>query len=285
MAVFPRNNALYTNPPGASEQLSTQGSSWLFAVTAIFGVALLINLTLTALSTSSKRHIHHLLTPTLFTALLTYYASASDLAWSPIVQSTALSHSVGPTRQIFWAKYILWSVAFPTITALLGLVGRVPWSTVGYQVVLAWVWVLSLLVAGFTGSLYKWGFFGFGLVAEGVLAWGTLFPSPAPGNTSGGVRRGEYLALAGAVNFLWVLYPLAWGLTDGGNYLGVTPGFIWFGILDLLLIVGVGFAVVGLAGKWDDKALGFASTPQQQQQTGILEKETGGPVNGGEASV
>lgn len=40
MALFPRNDALRTNPPAGDQQLSTNGSNWLFAVTAIFGFSL-----------------------------------------------------------------------------------------------------------------------------------------------------------------------------------------------------------------------------------------------------
>jgi bacteriorhodopsin len=40
MALLARNDALSTHPPAGDERLTTNGSSWLFAVTAIFGFSL-----------------------------------------------------------------------------------------------------------------------------------------------------------------------------------------------------------------------------------------------------
>ncbi|KAH6848337.1 hypothetical protein B0I37DRAFT_377310 [Chaetomium sp. MPI-CAGE-AT-0009] len=182
---------------------------------------------------------------------------ASDLAWDPVRQANQLGRS-GAIRQIFWAKYVFWVIAFPIILITLGILSGVAWATIVYNVALSWVWIISYLVAAYTPSNYKWGFFAFGLLAHLFLLFSTLRYG-IPSSTRLGVRR-DYLALAGYVNFLWLLYPLAWGLTDGGNYLGVTPSFIWFGLLDLFLVLGVGFAVVFLSRRWDYGRLNIAFT-------------------------
>jgi bacteriorhodopsin len=61
----------------------------------------------------------------------------------------------------------------------------------------------------------------------------------------------DYIILSGWVNLLWLLYPIAFGLSDGGHVIGVTGGFIFFGILDVLflLVVSIGFSI--LSRKWD----------------------------------
>lgn len=61
----------------------------------------------------------------------------------------------------------------------------------------------------------------------------------------------DHTMLAGWVNFLWFLYPIAFAVSDGGNVIGVTQSLIFFGILDLLLVAGTAFAFLFLAGKWD----------------------------------
>jgi bacteriorhodopsin len=65
-----------------------------------------------------------------------------------------------------------------------------------------------------------------------------------------GIGR-DYIILSGWVNLLWLLYPIAFGLSDGGNIISVTGGFIFFGVLDVLLlpVVSVGFLI--LSRKWD----------------------------------
>lgn len=203
---------------------------------------------------------------------------ASDLAWSPVQQANQIGRS-GLIRQIFWAKYVFWVVAFPTIIIALGILSGVAWATIVYQVALSWIWIIAYLVAAYTPSNYKWGFFAFGFLAHLFLAVSTL----RDGLTSAGRVgvRSHYAGLAGWTNFLWLLYPLAWGLTDGGNYLGVTQGFIWFGILDVLLLAGVAYAVVFLSRRWDYNRLNIAFTQYGRVNAHpghFPEKEAAGPA-------
>lgn len=54
---------------------------------------------------------------------------------------------------------------------------------------------------------------------------------------------GSYLFLGGWLVCLWLIYPICWGLTDGGKYLSVTSSFIWFGIEDCLVQPGTALVV------------------------------------------
>lgn len=194
---------------------------------------------------------------TAFVGLIAYYAMASDLAWDLVAQANQLNRS-GATRQIFWAKYVFWVVAFPAVIIALGVISGIAWATIFFNVGLSWVWVISYLVAAYTPSNYKWGFFAFGTLAYFFLALSTMQHGLSSAGRVG-IKR-DYTALAGWTNLLWLLYPIAWGLSDGGNYLGVTSHFIWFGILDLLLVVGTAFAVVFLSRRWDYNSLNIAFT-------------------------
>ena len=103
--------------------------------------------------------------------------------------------------------------------------------------------------SAFTPSTYKWGFYTFGTVAYLILAYNTLFAARA-GAVRVGVGR-DHTLLAGWVNLLWLLYPIAYGVADGSNVIGVTPGAVFFGVLDVLLapVVAIGFLV--LSRRWD----------------------------------
>lgn len=70
----------------------------------------------------------------------------------------------------------------------------------------------------------------FGTIAWLVLAIGTFTDGRVGANRAGSGRH--YLFLASWVNMLWFFYPIAYGLSDGSNRIGVTGMFIWFGILD-----------------------------------------------------
>lgn len=108
--------------------------------------------------------------------------------------------------------------------------------------------VVSYLVSAYTVSNYKWGFYAFGTISWLLLAFNTFSAGSSAKRV--GVSR-DHTLLSGWVNLLWLLYPIAFGLTDGGNRIGVTPGFIFFGILDVLLIPVLSFAFIFLARRWD----------------------------------
>jgi bacteriorhodopsin len=202
-----------------------------------------------------ERIFHYLFLSALIVGSIVYFAQASDLGWSLVPQVNNVQNGV---RQIFWAKYVFWVVAFPVIIIALGLLSGVSWATIFYNVFVSWVWVISYLVAAYTTSRYKWGFFAFGTAAYLALAVHTL----RDGNVGAkrlGVTR-DHSSLSGWVNLLWLLYPIAWGLSDGGNYIGVTPSFIWFGILDFLLIPVTAWAFMFLARRWDYNRLNINFT-------------------------
>jgi bacteriorhodopsin len=255
--LYARNDALNVHPPAGDQHLVKNGSNWLYAVTAIMGAALLAFFALKFKARAGERFFHYLFIIASFVGLIAYYAMASDLAWSLIPQVNQVRHS-GVLRQIFWAKYVFWVVEFAAIIIALGVLSGISWATIIYHVFLSWIWIIGYLVAAYTTSNYKWGFFAFAALAHIFLLYSTMFHSARIANRVG-IKR-DYTMLAGWVNLLWLMYPIAWGLTDGGNYLGVTQGFIWFGILDILLLVGTGLAFTFLSRRWDYNRLNIAFT-------------------------
>lgn len=246
--IFPRDNdALEVNPPAGQNPLTTNGSNWLWAVTAVFTVSFLAFLGLGFRPRHGEKVFHYLFTVALLVGAISYFSLASDLGYVVI-----------GTRQILFAKYIYWVVSFPTIIIALGLISGISWASIVFNVGLSWIWVISYLVSAFTTTKYKWGFFAFGTVAWLVLAYETLTAgrkSAARVSTTG-----HYTLLAGWANLLWLLYPIAFGLSDAGRRINVTPTHIWFGVLDVLFVPVIGFAVVFLSGKWDFGAMNLHFT-------------------------
>jgi bacteriorhodopsin len=179
----------------------------------------------------------------LLAGAVTYFAQAADLGWKAVEQTDHL------TRQIFYARYINWVISFPALSLSLGLLSGMSWTTIVVNIFLAWFWILSYLAASFTTTSYKWGFFAFGTFAYIILAMSTINESRESAAALGIGR--DYTILSGWVNLVWLLYPIAFGLSDGGQVIGVTGGAIFFGVLDVLLlpVVSVGFLV--LSRKWD----------------------------------
>jgi len=245
--IYPRSGALQVNPQAGDSHLSEGGSSWLFAVTALFFVGFLALFVLSLRPHNGEKVFHYLFTIALLVGTIAYYAMASGLAYS--VVQTHLHVEDAATYQIFFAKYIFWVVAFPIVSIALGLVSGVSWATIFFNVFLSWVWIISYLCSAYTATRYKWGFYTFGTLAYILLAFQTLFSSRSHALRLEVGR--DHTVLAGFVNLLWFLYPIAFAISDGGNVTGVTQSLIFFGILDVLLLLGTATAVLFFSRRWD----------------------------------
>jgi bacteriorhodopsin len=138
---------------------------------------------------------------------------------------------------------------WPPVIIAVGLISGVSWSTIVFNIGLSWIWVASWLSGALVTTTYKWGFFVFGTFAYFLLAGSLLIFGSVTAKRVGIIRH--YFALGGWLVFLWLLYPIAWGLDDGGNEIRVTSGFIFFGILDILLVPVLAFGFLALSLKWD----------------------------------
>jgi len=95
-----------------------------------------------------------------------------------------------------------------------------------------------MIVTGLVGALvtsqYKWGLFAFGCAAEAYIWYVLLGPARASATRLGPDFKQAYLGSAAVLSFLWLLYPVCWGLSDGGNVIKSTSEMIFYGVLDIL---------------------------------------------------
>lgn len=142
-----------------------------------------------------------------------------------------------------------------------------------FNIVLAWVWVSTWFIGALIGTTYKWGFFVFGNFAFFLLAVNLLYTGSITARRVGIFK--EYILLAGWLVFVWILYPIAWGIDDGGNVIGVTQGFVFFGILDVVTVPVLSLAVLALSLKFDLRALNLYFTQYGRvPQTGEFPEKT-----------
>ncbi|KAI0442065.1 family A G protein-coupled receptor-like protein [Xylaria telfairii] len=244
MALYLRgNDALNINPStGVSEALSVEGSDWLWAVTGIYLVAFFGVFVPCFTSRESDRVFHYLYTLTILVGAVAYYAEASNLGWSVV-----------GSRQVFFARYVNWIVAFPSAALGLGMLSGVSWTTIITNIICSWIWVLNYIAAAYTTSIYKWGFFSFGTFTYLILVMSTLNESRKAAHR---IRiAGDYIILSGWVNLTWLLYPIAFALADGAGILSVTNGSIFVGILDILMMPLWSIGFILMSRRWDYKKL------------------------------
>lgn len=117
-----------------------------------------------------------------------------------------------------------------------------------------WVWMGSYLAAAYTTSDYKWAFFALGTFCYLIVVASTLNESREAAKRVGVGK--EYIILAGWINLIWMVYIIAFAVSDGGHVIGVTGAAIIFGVLDLLMIPILAFGFVfGIARRVDFEKL------------------------------
>ncbi len=300
-----RNNVLDIHPPYANKNLTRNGSSWLWAVTAIYGVTFLAWLlwtislrrqraattyqsnghepktthdaTAIAPTPRGERVFHYLFTIAAFVGLVAYFTMASNLGNTGVRQylNTGATPDIEDTyvftRQIFWVRYIYWFVAWPLVLIANLLVSGVSWATILFSTALLEIWIVTWLCGALTGTSYRWGYFAFGCFAYFVLAYLLLAWGRGSSRGLGATATKSYTMLAGLLVLVWIVYIVAWGLSEGGNRIGVTGEMIFYGILDLISVPVYGSLFLVMSRKFDHtNSFAFSQWGRRSGREGVV---------------
>ena len=183
-----------------------------------------------------QRVFHQLALFVLSTASIAYFCMASDLGGTPIAVEFqhANGFPIGTTRAIWYVRYIDWVITTPALLLTLVLATGLPLSDIITLVYFDLVMIITGLVGALVQSTYKWGFYVFGCVALFYIWWVLAGPARTSAGVLGADYKRAYTMSAGILSFLWLLYPIAWGLADGGNVITPDSEMIFYGILDVL---------------------------------------------------
>jgi bacteriorhodopsin len=94
--------------------------------------------------------------------------------------------------------------------------------------------IITGLVGALVASQYKWGYFVFAMAALFYIAYAVCWVGRLHANALGGGIGRTYLMVGAWTIFLWFLYPIAWGLSEGGNVISPDSEAIFYGILDIM---------------------------------------------------
>ncbi|EPQ55272.1 family A G protein-coupled receptor-like protein [Gloeophyllum trabeum ATCC 11539] len=223
------NRALDINPPNANIHLSRAGSDWLWAVFAVMLLSDLIFIAWSFTRPRGTRVFHQLPIIILTTASIAYFSMASDLGATPIL--VEWQRHGGGTRQIWYVRYIQWFITAPLLLLELLLATGLSLSEIFTAIFMVEVTVICGLLGALVHSTYKWGYYVFGVSALLYVWW--EFLGHGGRSTFAAPVRSTYMAGSGWFSFLLLLYPVCWGLSEGGNVITVTSEMIFYGILDL----------------------------------------------------
>lgn len=251
------NDAIKLNPPGANVDihLTDHGSDWLWAAFSVFSFLTLVHVVIFALTPGSKHSLKKFLTsiPLFTNAILayTYFTYASNLGWTstPTEFHHVTTEEGLDVRQIFYVKYIGWFCAYPfalfamevaTNSIELNFDSNSQLYTKLFNMLSGYIaklltveiFVLGYLIGGLIKSTYKWGYWVFGtsgLIFTMALITVSLVKS---WNSFDNKKIGSILVILQLV--VWLVYPVCWGLSEGGNRIQPDSEAVFYGILDLI---------------------------------------------------
>lgn len=145
--------------------------------------------------------------------------------------------------------------------------------------------IVTGLVGALTRSSYKWGYFTFGMMAFFFVAYNVVFVARRHAFALGTEIHRTYLICGVWTIFLWFLYPIAWGLSEGGNVISADSEAIFYGILDILAKPVFGALLLWGHRNIDPAQLGIHIRDYDDPiGTGVHEKH-GGVTNGGNTTT
>lgn len=194
------------------------------------------------------RAFHYIGVFILFTASFAYFSMASDLGSTPVYVEFVryrgnlfTNEAINPyTRSIWYVRYIDWVITTPLLLLELLLATGLPtgdivliiffdvsrgllhdrWDAADCDVHMPNLLQLIMIIGGLVGSLvptsYKWGYFTGACVAEIFITYQLIFPARKSAKGLGTQAYKAYTTSALILSVLWFLYPIAWGLADGG---------------------------------------------------------------------
>ncbi len=237
------NEAVSINAPTGSDMHVTEhGSDWLFSAFSVMALFVVGYLLLTWFKKEKRYAFVYNNLASLLLIMYLYFIMASDLGWAPVQAEfnhvTVENSSATPgLRQVFYSRYVAWFLAWPFQIANLALLARLDWPIIFMNFISTEVYVISLLVACVVHSTYKWGFFTFA-IAGFIVTLINLYTSGLKSATEvGSDVRGAYIKSLSILSFFWLLYPICFGLSEGGNVIQPDSEAVFYGVLDVCLFL------------------------------------------------
>ncbi|KAK7202383.1 hypothetical protein BZA70DRAFT_104477 [Myxozyma melibiosi] len=261
--LFARNDVLNVNPSsGTTISLVAHGSDWYWTVFSIMSVTAICYAGTSFKVPRRERFFHYTSIVAAIFAAITYFSLASNLGWTG-VQTRYNHYQGGGVRQVFYARYIGWFLSAPLLVLNLSFFSGLNWVTALYLATLTEVYVVCGLIASLVESSYKFGYF-----TMGAFAWVLLFLNlgwvglrsiktlNAATVTPKLSKIYSYILMG--VGIIYSLYPISWGLSEGGNVISPTSEGIFYGILDIMALPVLNSLLLFYSRKLDIDELGLS---------------------------
>ncbi|KAI2604353.1 bacteriorhodopsin [Hypoxylon fragiforme] len=222
----------------ANLEITNHGSDWFYAVCALMGLATLIFMGMAFMKPKGERIFHYITAGITAIACISYFALGSNLGQVPIQAEfirpgNRWTRSAG-TREIFYVRYIDWAITTPLLLLDLLLTAGVSTPTILITLLADEIMIITGLIGALTQTRYKWGFWTFGMASLLFIAYQLLFNARRQASRLGGDPKRTFMICGVLLLFVWFMYPIAWGLSEGGNVIHPDGEAVFYGVLDIL---------------------------------------------------
>jgi len=266
--------------------ITTHGSDWYWAATAIMMVSTMAFIGLGLTKPRQDRVFHYITASVTMVASIAYFSMASNLGWAAINVEFVRSDPVvaGLTREIFYVRYIDWFITTPLLLLDLMLTAAMPWPTILFIILVDEVMIVTGLVGALISSSYKWGYFAFGCAALVYIVYVLVWEARKHAQGVSSDAGKAFLYCGTLTAFLWTLYPIAWGVCEGGNVISADSEAAFYGVLDVLAKPVFGALLIWGHRNISPAQLGLTIKDYNGTDAVIHEKRTGEP-NGQTSNV
>jgi len=264
--------------------ITNHGSDWYFTVCAIMTVSSLAFMGMAMTQPRTHRLFHYITASITFVAAIAYFTMGSGLGQTPVqVEFQRIGSSQGldaaGTRGFFYVRYIDWFVTTPLLLLDLLLTAGVPVPSIAVTILADEIMIVTGLVGALVPSSYKWGFWLFGMLAFFFVVYQLAFVGRSYARALGPAPAKTFNMCGVLTLVVWFIYPIAWGLCEGGNVLHPDSEAIMYGITDVL--AKPVFGILLLMGHRNINPVDLGLSTHDPLNSGVQgEKTTGRRSNG-----
>jgi bacteriorhodopsin len=148
-------------------------------------------------------------------------------------------------------------VTTPLLLMDLLLTAGVPWPTIAWTIFMDEAMIITGLIGALTPSRWKWGWWTFGTAAMFYVFYNLAFEGRKRAKALGDDVSRVYTMCGVLTLGIWMLYPIAWGVSEGGNVISPDSEAVFYGVLDFC--AKPIFSIMLIVGHWniDPERLGL----------------------------
>ncbi|RYP18930.1 hypothetical protein DL765_003608 [Monosporascus sp. GIB2] len=222
-----------------SQSATETGHRTLWVVCALMGLASLVFYYLASRVPVQKRLFHFITSLITTIAFLSYLAMATGdgVALRTISTKENSSHTVIEItqRQIYWARYVDWSLTTPLLLLDLALLAGLSGYSILVTITADVIMVLTGLFASFGDfKAQKWGWYAIGCLGYLTIIYQLAYKGRQAVANKDNRTRSFIGAISLFLLILWTVYPIVWGFAQGAHIASVDAEIIAYAVLDLL---------------------------------------------------